>query len=194
MPAPPEDIADLMDSAPPMTGAEYLSEGAVTATWDALTAEVASELTAFSGTVEQYLHAKNPAWNAMGRVCFHLAENKRADERAPFAFMATYARGLSKRARVQHAPLGKAIEEYAAPAEQGESSRGSFAPCSGPRRRAPSSEELVASGEIFHPLAWTPREAYAFLQDIPALESSGVIVRVPDWWHARRPPRPAVSA
>ena len=42
-------------------------------------------------------------------------------------------------------------------------------------------------------LAWTPREAYRFLRDIPALEEAGLIVRVPDWWKPSRPPRPVVS-
>ena len=63
-------------------------------------------------------------------------------------------------------------------------------------RAAESSEwvkRLVDSGEIYHPLAWSPREAYAFLQAIPLLESSGLIVRVPDWWNARKPARPVVN-
>ena len=49
------------------------------------------------------------------------------------------------------------------------------------------------SGDICSPLAWTPRDAYRFLQGIPELEESGLIVRVPDWWKAARPPRPVVS-
>ena len=49
---------------------------------------------------------------------------------------------------------------------------------------------LVESGQIYHPLAWTPREAYDFLREVPLFESSGLIVRVPDWWSARTPPRP----
>ncbi len=52
---------------------------------------------------------------------------------------------------------------------------------------------LVDSGEIYHPLAWSPREAYEFLRDIPVLESSGLTVRVPDWWNARKPARPTVN-
>ena len=28
---------------------------------------------------------------------------------------------------------------------------------------------LVDSGDIFHPLAWSPQEAYRFLQDVPVL-------------------------
>src|SRR6187549_3690019 len=52
---------------------------------------------------------------------------------------------------------------------------------------------LVDSGEIYHPLAWSPREAYEFLKAIPLFESSGLIVRVPDWWNARSPARPRVN-
>ena len=37
-------------------------------------------------------------------------------------------------------------------------------------------KELADSGEIYQPLAWTPKEAYRFLQSIPVLEASGLIV------------------
>jgi non-specific serine/threonine protein kinase len=53
---------------------------------------------------------------------------------------------------------------------------------------------LVDSGDIYRPLVWTPRQAYGFLQEIPAMEEAGLIVRVPDWWKAKRPPRPVVNA
>ncbi len=53
-------------------------------------------------------------------------------------------------------------------------------------------KELVASGKVYHPLAWSPREAYRFLQDVPIFEESGLIVRLPDWWKPGHPPRPAV--
>ncbi|MDD5168571.1 MAG: SNF2 helicase-associated domain-containing protein [Syntrophales bacterium] len=55
--------------------------------------------------------------------------------------------------------------------------------------------ELVESGEIFHPLAWTPEETHRFLKDIPTFESSGVMIRIPDWWrtHGSRPARAQVK-
>jgi hypothetical protein len=37
---------------------------------------------------QDWLREKNPLWRMVGRVTFHLAENKR-DESYPFAFMAT---------------------------------------------------------------------------------------------------------
>jgi len=40
--------------------------------------------------------------------------------------------------------------------------------------------------------SWHPAPQLS-LKDIPALEETGLIVRVPDWWKASRPPRPVVS-
>ena len=191
LPAPTPELAALAASAPPMTGAEYLSVEVLASTWAAIVAEIQREIAGFEGSAQEYLTAKSPLWNLVGRVHFHLAENKR-DPRAPFAFMASYAVRLSKQARVQHAPLGRAIEEYA-----GARDRQKLLSLLGPVQRAAESspviKALVDSGEIYHPLAWTPAEAHAFLKEVPACEASGVIVRVPDWWHAKRPPRPQVK-
>ena len=53
---------------------------------------------------------------------------------------------------------------------------------------------MVEAGEIYHPLRWTPAEAFQLLTDVPRLEAAGVIVRVPGAWRANRPPRPQVTA
>src|SRR5207245_603676 len=53
--------------------------------------------------------------------------------------------------------------------------------------------EMVDSGAVYEAMAWTPTEAHRFLQAIPVFEAAGVVVRVPDWWRARRPPRPEVA-
>jgi len=50
------------------------------------------------------------------------------------------------------------------------------------------------SGDIGHPLALTAAQAYRFLRDVLPLETSGLSVRIPDWWQAQRGPRPQVSA
>ncbi|MBP6707941.1 MAG: DEAD/DEAH box helicase, partial [Candidatus Accumulibacter sp.] len=59
--------------------------------------------------------------------------------------------------------------------------------------KSPWLKSLVDSGAIFHPLAWSPSEAYRFLRNIPAFEESGVVVRIPDWWRPRQPPRPQLK-
>ena len=54
-------------------------------------------------------------------------------------------------------------------------------------------KELVDSGDLYQPLAWTPHEAYRFLKDVPILEESGILVRMPDWWKKRPRPRVGVT-
>ncbi|HXY38048.1 MAG TPA: DEAD/DEAH box helicase, partial [Vicinamibacteria bacterium] len=52
---------------------------------------------------------------------------------------------------------------------------------------------MVDAGEIFHPIRWSPRDAFRFLADVPLLEAAGVVVRVPREWRAGRPPRVQVT-
>ena len=124
-------------------------------------------------------------------MTLHLAENKRNPD-YPFAFLATFANGLTPQGKVKHEPLGRALQQYA-----GEQNREAMLTLLLPISRAAESSELIRrlvdSGEIYHPLAWSPREAYEFLKAIPLFESSGLIVRVPDWWNAQKPTRPRVS-
>ena len=48
--------------------------------------------------MQAYLSDLNPQWRLVGRVTFHLAENKR-DPEHPFAFLATYIPRLSAQGR-----------------------------------------------------------------------------------------------
>jgi len=190
--APAEaELAFRVLAAPPMKGLEYLSAAVLGAWWAELDELVRGEIAACPGGAAAYLRERNPLWRLVGRVTFHLAENKR-DEEHPFAFMASYASRLSAQARLQHLPLGRALQEYA-----GARNRQALVSLLSPIQQACERSELVRalvdSGDVYRPLAWTPRQAYAFLQDIPAMEAAGLVVRVPDWWKARRPPRPQVS-
>jgi non-specific serine/threonine protein kinase len=93
---------------------------------------------------------------------------------------------------VQYQPLGKALQEYA-----GERNKKALINLLSPVYRASEKiefvKELVDSGEVFHPLAWTPNEAYRLLKNVPLLEESGLLVRLPDWWRKRPRPRVAVT-
>ncbi len=53
---------------------------------------------------------------------------------------------------------------------------------------------MVDTGEIFHPLRWSPQQAVQLLKDVPALESAGVVGRMPASWRMNRPARPQVKA
>ena len=82
------------------------------AMWDELDAYVHAAIGQTPGGAAAYLKNCNPTWNAVGRVTFHLAENKR-NPAYPFAFLATYTNRISEQGKVQHLPLGRALEEYA---------------------------------------------------------------------------------
>jgi non-specific serine/threonine protein kinase len=174
-------------TAPPMSGGEYLSAELLVTLWDALL-DWCGGAAATEG-VQAFLAERAPKWHQVGRVCFHLAENKSDPER-PFAFMASYVSGLGASGQARHLPLGKALEQYA-----GAKNRAALikllAPVQAASERCDWVKTLVDSGAVYQPTAWTADRAYRLLRSVPDLEDSGLMVRLPDWW--RRRPRPQVS-
>lgn len=190
---PPDDttLAHLLLNRPPMPGGEYCTEDVLTAIWQALDAFVLETISRSNGGLAGFLNEYAPLWRQVGRVCFHLAENKK-DPEFPFAFMATYIPRLGKNARAQHIPLDHALTEYAG-AKNREALLRLLEPIQEAGTRCEWVSELLETSDIYHPLAWTPEEAYLFLKDVPALEESGLVVRLPDWWKKRPRPRVKVS-
>jgi non-specific serine/threonine protein kinase len=188
-PLPRTEADKLLLEAPPMQGGEYLSPEVLEDSWRGLDRWVRSEVASSGTDLAGWLQRRAPLWHQVGRICFHLAENKN-DPDYPFAFLSTYAPRLSAAGRVQYQPLSKALQEFA-----GVRNRKALIKLLSPVHRAsetsPLIKELVDSGDVFQPLAWTPGEAYRFLKEVPFFEASGILVRLPDWWRKR--PRPRVS-
>ena len=182
------DCARWILTAPPMPGGEYLSEETLQRIWQHLDGWVRETVTR-TGGLAAFLRERAPKWRQVGRVCFHLAEN-RNDEARPFAFMATYASGFGAAGRVRHLPLRKALEQYA-----GTRNRAALVKLLSPVQRAAEScdwvKELVDSGDVYRPMAWTAARAWRLLRSAEELERSGLSVSLPNWW--RRRPRPQVS-
>jgi len=189
-PPSPADCASLILTAPPMQGGEYLSAEVFASIWAALEEWVHAAV-ASAGGLGTFLQARAPKWRQVGRVCFHLAENKN-DETRPFAFMATYAAGFGAAGRLKHLPLRKALEQYA-----GAKNRPALIKLLSPVQQAAETCEwvkgLVDTGEIYQPMAWPAGRAYQFLRSIPTLEESGLSVRLPNWWKKRARPQVAVT-
>jgi superfamily II DNA or RNA helicase len=185
------ELERLAAAAPPLAGGEYLSPDVLRALWAELLRAWRAELAAASGTVQDWLASRDPAWSVVGRVHLHLAENRRDPER-PFAFLATYTTGLDAGGRPRHRQLGEAVRE----ASSGADRRRLLAllqPVHRASERSALVKALADTGALFRPQAWTPPEAHRFLREVPALEESGVIVRVPEWWSGRMGPRPRVT-
>ncbi|MCX5759112.1 MAG: SNF2 helicase-associated domain-containing protein, partial [Candidatus Hydrogenedentes bacterium] len=187
--APSEaERAQWVLTAPPMPGGEYLSVDLLLSLWNVLLDWCAVAVESASG-LQAFLEERAPKWHQVGRVCFHLAENK-ADPDRPFAFMATYVSGLGAAGQARHLPLGKALEQYAG-AKNRSALINLLAPVQAASERCDWVKALVDSGAIYQPMAWTPERAYRLLRSVAAIEDSGLTVRLPDWW--RRRPRPQVS-
>jgi hypothetical protein len=191
--APADGGLDKMAAAvPPMDGAEYVTTAGLAGLWRDIDAAFDAELNDAGLSVHEFLKSRHPAWNLVGRVHFNLAENRK-DEEAPFAFLATYTTRLSAEAKAQHLPLGKALQEYAG-AKNRERLLSLLMPVQRAAEHCPWLKLMVDAGEVFHPLRWTPQQALQFLKDAPALESAGVVARMPANWRMNRPARPQVKA
>ncbi|MBV9107473.1 MAG: DEAD/DEAH box helicase [Verrucomicrobia bacterium] len=184
-----DKLSEFVQGAPPMRGGEFLTTELLERLWQEFGALVIRE-TAAAG-LSGWLKSKNPLWQTVGRVTFHLAENKR-DPNRPFAFLATYTHRLSQQGKPQHLPLARALQEYA-----GTKNKAALTSLLDPVQRAAEKSDLVhqlvETRRLFQPLAWNPHDAHRFLLDIPLFEESGLLVRVPDWWKGGRPARPQVS-
>ena len=180
------ELEQMAFAVPPMAGAEYLTAALLADLWQRIDAAFDAELALANLTVQEFLKSRHHAWNLVGRVHFNLAENRK-DEDTPFAFLATYTTRLSMAAKAQHLPLGRALQEYSG-ARNRERLLSLLLPVQRATEQCPWLKAMVDAGEIYHPLRWSPAQALAFLKDVPALESAGVVVRMPASW-SQEPPR-----
>ena len=179
----------MLLNAPPMRGAEYLSAQVLETAWDAIDHWLCQQVNQSKTNLGDFLKTFAPQWRQVGRVCFHLAENSK-DPDYPFAFLATYAPEISHQGKIQYRPLGNALQTYA-----GARNKNALIHLLSPVQLASESSEfikdLVESGDIYHPLIWSPEEAYQFMREASLYEKAGIIVRLPNWWKKR--PRPRVN-
>jgi superfamily II DNA or RNA helicase len=182
-------LQEALASIPPMLGSEYINEAMLLRLWDDLRDAVRREASQHIGGLPGWLTEAGSLWHLVGRVTFHLAENKR-NTAQPFAFLATYTDQLSADGGVQHTPLGRALVAHQ---KNQPVLDALLLPVREAAQRSALIRDLLESKRLFQALAWTPQEAYLFLREIPVLEESGLVVKLPDWWKSRRPARPVVS-
>jgi non-specific serine/threonine protein kinase len=183
-------LAELCLAVPPMQGSEYLTPESLQRAWSSLHDTTREHVDAAGTTLQTWFERHAPTYNTLGHIVFHLAEHK-ADPERPFAFMASWAAAVGEGARVQHVPLGRAVE-------QAEGDRKALLTMLRPLAAAAKSsawtQTMVESRAVYQPRAWTAEEAFAMLREIPPLRAAGITVRMPPGWAQGRPPRARVAA
>ena len=170
---------ELLQEIPFGIGTEFIDEKWLRKVFARLQEIFAEEIKGYDGTVEMYFTEKNQKLHVPERIFFHLVENK--DPNFPFAFLATYAT-KGEDGKVKHVPLKYALTEYG-------NDRQKLLELLSCLNRAAEVSDLIAgfmqSGELFHPLRLTADEAYTFLKQIEAIEATGILCRIPNWWRKK---------
>jgi len=172
-----DEFYRLKEELPFGIGVEYVDDEWIRTVWEALLTVFRLEIKNYDGTVARYFTEYNSNINVVGRVFFHLVENK--EEQYPFAFMVTYSTKPVKSKRAVHTPLKNALKEFDGDEKKLLSLISTVIKVA---EKSSFISELLESGELFSPLKLTTEEAYTVLTEITAYEEAGIMCRVPDWW------------
>jgi non-specific serine/threonine protein kinase len=52
-------------------------------------------------------------------------------------------------------------------------------------KQSPLLADLLDTGELFHPMAWSATEAFSFLKEVSIYENCGILCRIPNWWKGK---------
>jgi hypothetical protein len=130
------DFDELAHSAAPMLGGEYLNAAVLESLWGAIWAALSTRAAERQESVIEVVRGLSSAWHGVGRVVFHLAENKR-DASTRSRFWPRTRRGCRVLARPSMCRSAKRCASTVALASARLFWRCSC-PFSGPRRRANS--------------------------------------------------------
>lgn len=177
LPIPETEVDGMVNRAPMMTGSEYIDNEMIGTVWVEMNQAFSSLIRDYDGSVASFFASLNPSVHLAGRVYFHLVENKNGP--LPFAFMGTYSSGMGKNGKPKHLPLKHALAEYE---DDEEKLLELLSTVYNAAEKSALVMEMIDSGELFHPVAWTSDEALCFLNEISVYEEAGILCRIPDWW------------
>lgn len=183
-----EESSAFIATAPPFIGVEYLTPAILGHWWQDLAQHVRQEA---GDAVEIWLRQACSAWHVVGRVTFHLAENK-TDTQRPFAFLATFTEKLSATGQPQHLPLARALQLYNAQKDQS-ALKALLEPVRLAAEKSTLLREWLETKRLFQPMAMAPQDAYRVLRETAVFQEAGIVVKLPDWWRAGKPTRPTVQ-
>ncbi|URZ00286.1 DEAD/DEAH box helicase [Clostridium felsineum] len=174
-----DELVDIKSRVPFSIGSEFINEEWICLNFEKIAEIYRKKICTYKGTVKNFLVEKNTNINVVGRVYFHLVENK--EEKYPFAFLATYSTENKDEGvhRAKHMPLKNALLEYK---DDQEKLLQLMSTISKAADKSDFISELMESGELFSPLKFSKKEAYTILKEIPVYEKAGIMCRIPNWW------------
>jgi non-specific serine/threonine protein kinase len=175
-----DQLVHFTNSAPLMPGSEYISTELLKTIWSNLNTAFCRAIKAYKGTVAEFIRTYSPEVHLVGRVFFHLVENK--DEDQPFAFLATYSTRLNQQGKSKHLPLKYALKEYESDRDKLLELLATVHLAAG---QSPLLARLLDSGELFHPMTWSSTKAFSFLKEVAVYENCGILCRIPNWWQGK---------
>jgi non-specific serine/threonine protein kinase len=174
------EILNLLDFVPMIPGSEYINADFMTQICQRFHQFFVTAIADYDDSVESFIQTFRSDIHLVGRIYFHLVENTKGDN--PFAFMATYSTRLNSEGKSRHLPLKYALEEYG---DDQEKLMDLLTTVYRASEKSALIHDMIESGEIFHPLSWTPKESFTFLKEIPLYEDAGILCRIPNWWKAK---------
>lgn len=135
----------------------------------------------------EWIRQLHPAWKDLGKVTFHLADNKKdTDGTRPFAFLATCQHRITETGQVRHIPLATALKNHS-------SEKNILLSLLNPLKEAaeevPLLQKLIADNRIFKPCLFSAVEAWDFLKGSETFQAHGIPVRLAGIFGGRKPKR-----
>ncbi|MCQ2379919.1 MAG: DEAD/DEAH box helicase [Victivallaceae bacterium] len=183
------ECSAMLLSMPPVLGMEYLDAETIHRYFCEFDGVLADEIASYGGRIVDFLRSLSPAWRNVGKVTFHLAEN-RSDSTGmyPFAFMVSFVWDPPGRTP-RNLPLASALKAFA---DDRFALNSILEPIAMASKESALLRRLLESRRIFQPSAWTSDTACEFLREIPVYERANIVVRMTNLWKAR-PPKVKVS-
>lgn len=165
---------------PPIRGGEYATGEWLLAVHRELEEGIQRAHETSGKPFSEFVRTLNPVWKDVGKVGFHLAENKTpSQDNYPFAFMASFIHRVGENDKPKHLPLSAALKAYSSNAR---ALAAVLAPIQLVAGKSAWISELMESRRIFQPCLWTAKEAYVFLKEIPVYEAANIVVRITNLW------------
>lgn len=173
------EMMDMLQKAPFMVGSQRFNKNVLNKLWEQLNLFLQNKIKNHDGTIESFIQTYSQHIHLVGRMQFHLAENP-SDEKFPFSFLATYTPRQQKKEMFHQFTLKHSLETFD---HNDRELLDLLNTIHFTARECPLIKQMLKSGDLFHPLAWTSTEAYQFLKEVKLYEKCGILCRIPDWWN-----------